>query len=223
MTIEEEIFKNEKINFNKLIKYGFKKENNLYFYSQNILNNTFRVDIYIDDKEIVKGKIYDLTFKEEYFNFRIKDFTGSFIEQVREKYIKILEDIKNKCSIKEQFKFNQTNRIVEQIKKVYKDEPEFKWIKFPNYAIFRNFFSQKWYSVIMNIPKNKIGLNSEEEIEIINLKLNPEKIKDLLKQKGFYPAYHMNKKNWLTITLDNTLTDDDLMKLINQSYNLTIK
>ena len=75
----------------------------------------------------------------------------------------------------------------------------------------------------MNVPKNKLGLNSEEEIEIINLKLKPEEIENLLKKKGYYSAYHMNKKNWLTITLDNTLTDEDLMKLIDQSYTLTLK
>ena len=72
----------------------------------------------------------------------------------------------------------------------------------------------------MNISIGKIS-QGDYEVEIINVKLNEEKIKKLLKQKGFYQAYHMNKKNWISIILDNTLSDDEIMTYIEESHRFT--
>ena len=66
MTIEEELFRKTKINFDKIIEHGFKKDKSLYKYSKNIMENNFRVDIEIDNAGIVKGKVYDLSFGDEY-------------------------------------------------------------------------------------------------------------------------------------------------------------
>ncbi len=222
MTIEEEIFKRTKIDYKKICKYGFKKEENLYKYSKNIMNNTFKVDIEIDKKDNISGKIYDLAFGDEYTNFRIEDSTGSFVGEVKEEFKNILKDIRNKCTTRESFIFEQSNRIEKLIKEKYGDEPEFVWEKDPGCAIFRNKDSKKWYGIIMNINKCKIEENSTEEIEIINIKLEPNEIENLLNQEGFYPAYHMNKKYWITIILDNTLSDENIMNLIEKSYSYTI-
>ena len=59
MTIEEELFRKTKVDFDKLHKYGFQKDKSVYKYSKNIMNNTFRIDIEINKYGIVKGKIYD--------------------------------------------------------------------------------------------------------------------------------------------------------------------
>ncbi len=72
MTIEEELFRKTRIDFDKLSEYGLKKEKTLYKYSKNIMNDTFRVDIEIDNDGIVKGKVYDLSFGGEYTNFHIE-------------------------------------------------------------------------------------------------------------------------------------------------------
>ncbi len=222
MTIEEEIFRKTKVNFDKIVKYGFKKENHLYKYSINIINNTFRVDIEINNIGIVKGKVFDLSFKEEYINFRIEENIGSFANQVREEFINLLKDIRNKCFSRKNFIYEQSNRIAELLKEKYGDEPEFEWEKFPGYATFRNKDSKKWYGIIMNIDKNKLDKNSTGEVEIINIKLEPNKIEILLKQNGFYPAYHMNKKNWISVILDDTISDEKIMSLIDKSYLYTV-
>ena len=220
MTIEEEIFRKTKVNIDKIYKYGFKKDKDLYKYSKNIMNNTFRVDIEIDNKGIVKGKVYELLFKYEYTNFRI-DSVGSFTEKVRDEFKNILKDIRSNCFTRNIFICDQSNRIAQAINKKYGDEPEFEWEKFSGYATFRNKNSKKWYGIIMNIDKSKLGEKSNEEVEIIDVKLDPNEITDLLKQDGFYPAYHMNKKNWITVILNNTLSDEYIMKLIDKSYSYT--
>ena len=73
----------------------------------------------------------------------------------------------------------------------------------------------------MLINKNKIA-DTSGEIEIINLKLEKHKIKELLKnKKGYYPAYHMNKQNCITLSLDDSIADDILLGLIDESFRIT--
>lgn len=222
MTIEEELFKKTKIDFDKISKYGFKKENNLYKYSKKIMNNTFVANIVIDNDGIVKGKVYDLSFGDEYTNFRIENSTGSFIGQIRDEFETLLKDIRMKCFTRKNFICDQSNRITKVIKKKYGDEPEFEWENFPGYATFRNRDSKKWYGIIMNLDKSKLGEKCTGEVEVIDVKLEPNEIEELLKQDGFYPAYHMNKKSWITIILNNTISDDNIMSLIDKSYSYTI-
>ncbi len=222
MTIEEELFRKTKIDFDKISEYGFKKDKSLYKYSKKIANNTFRVDIEINNDGIVKGKVYDLDFGDEYTNFRIEDSTGPFVGQVRDEFKNLLKDIRNKCFTRETFMYEQSNRITKAIKEKYGDEPEFEWEKFPGYATFRNRDSKKWYGIIMNLDKSKLGESSTGEIEIIDVKLEPKEIEYLLKQDGFYPAYHMNKKSWITVILNNTVSDEKIMNLIEKSYSYTV-
>ena len=56
-----------------------------------------------------------------------------------------------------------------------------------------------------------------------DLKLNKEKIPELIKKNGFYPAYHMNKKYWITLSLNEVIKDEDIMKYLDESYQYTIK
>ena len=72
----------------------------------------------------------------------------------------------------------------------------------------------------MNVPKNKLGLNGTEEIDILVVKCYPEMIGSLRKSKGFLPAYHMNKEHWITIILDKTVDKEKIKFLIDQSYEL---
>ncbi len=218
MTIEEEIFKNAKIDLKKLIKYGFKKEKSIYKYSKNIMSDSFKVEIEITNDGVVKGKIYDLSFNEEYINYRLTDTKGAFASDVKNEFEIILKDIKSKCSTTEIFTSSQANRITKFIKEKYKDDLLFLWEKYPEDAVFKNKDTHKWYGVLMNIDKSKLEKNITGEVEIIDIKLDPIEIKDLLKKTGFYPAYHMNKKNWITIVLNDTISDKEIMNLINKSY-----
>ena len=89
-------------------------------------------------------------------------------------------------------------------------------------AALRHNDTKKWFGIIMYVGKDKVDkLNDKTKVEVINIKLDEDIIKDLLKKDGFYPAYHMGKKYWISIILDDTLDDKYLFKLINDSYNLT--
>ena len=220
MSLEQDIFQRTKIDFNQLIAYGFQKECHQYVYIQNILDNSFQVVITINTDEDIHGKMIDLAFHEEYINFRIKAQTGEFITKIRQEYEKILNDIKDKCTTPQYFIYPQANRIADYIIKTYHDYPDFPWTSDPHYGVFRHHNNQKWYALMMNINKNKIT-SENGDVEIINLKLKEEHILQLLQENGFYKAYHMNKKKWISIILDETLSDEDIFKYIDESYQLT--
>ncbi len=218
--MEKEIFKKSEIDTNKLIKYGFIKENNKYVYMKNILNNSFEIIIIVENNN-VKGKIIDKEINEEYLSFRIENQVGEFVSKVRDEYISLLEDIKNKCTMTKSFIYNQSNRIAQKIKELYNDEPEFLWEDNTS-AVFRNKNNKKWYGIIMNINKNKLD-EEDKDVEVLNIKLNEKLIEDLLKKKGFYKAYHMNKKYWISIILDDEVPDEEIINLIQESYNYTVE
>lgn len=218
--METEIFKGTMVDFKKLEKYGFVRDKNIYIYSK-IFMDSFKAHIHIDQKGIVSGTIFDLSAEEEYTNFRLVEPVGSFVNKVREEYKNILLDIRKNCFEKLYFTTNQANRITQSIIDLYHNEPEFPWEKSPGHGIFRNPDNEKWYALIMRIDKSKIEENSRGEVEVINVKLDPLKILDLVKEKGFYPSYHMNKKNWVTILLDGTVEDEKIMECIKESHGYT--
>ena len=217
MNIEEEIFKKGNFQEEKLIKYGFKRKNNKYILKKTFLNNSFQTEIEISNNKLT-GKVFDLDINEEYTNLRTNS-KGEFAGKVRDAYKEILLNIKENCFKENTFLNPQTNRINNYIKEKYKDNPEFLWSKFPGYAIYRNKNNEKWYSIIMNISSNKLDKDIGE-VEIINIKLNENKKINLLKKEGFYKAYHMNKKDWISIILNDTLEDKEIFSLIDESYEI---
>lgn len=219
MNIEEEIFKRSNINIDKLIKYGFKKNKDTYIYEKKFLDDSFKAVITISDT--LKGKVIDLETNEEYINIRTK-MLGSFVNKVREEYEKILLDIKKNCFNETPFISDQSNRVTKYIKDKYNDDPEFLWEKYPGFGIFRNKNNNKWYAALMNIDYSKFSDRSGE-VEIINIKIDKNKLNDLLKIPGIYEAYHMNKKSWITIVLDDTLDDKEVFKLLDESYEIIDK
>ena len=72
----------------------------------------------------------------------------------------------------------------------------------------------------MNIDKSKIIPEESGEIEVLNIKLDDD-VQNYLGVEGIYPSYHLSKKSWVTIILDNTLSDKEIMNLIDISYNLS--
>lgn len=73
----------------------------------------------------------------------------------------------------------------------------------------------------MDITYDKIGLNTDEHIDVINLKVRKEFIGPIRKKEGFYRAYHMDKSNWITINLKEINTINEIKDLIAESYELT--
>lgn len=107
------------------------------------------------------------------------------------------------------------------IKETYDVQPEYPWLKYPNYAVFRHRCNQKWFAVIMDVPRNKLGMPGETLLDAVNFKSDPILIGSLLGEPGFFPAYHMNKDWWITAALDGTVSEDKIKMLLDISYQAT--
>lgn len=217
MNIEKEMFNYYEIDKDKLIKYGFKDKNGKLHYSKKIMDDKFEVIIEYD--KCIKGKIIEIEFDDEYVNYR-RESLGEFSSKIKDEFVNILIDIRNKCCNRNSFVNLQMRRINEFIKNKYNVNPEFLWEKYPRFAIYRKV--KKWFSLIGNVSRNKVDKdsNKEEEIELINVKVLDDKVDKILSTRGFFEAYHMNKKKWVSIILDDTIDDEVIKKLISESYDM---
>lgn len=107
------------------------------------------------------------------------------------------------------------------IQNEYGAESEYPWKEYPNYEVFRHSSNNKWFALIMDVPKNKLGLQGNEILEVVNFKCDPTLIGSLLGEEGFFPAYHMSKTNWITVALDGSVNDDKIKSLLDMSFDAT--
>ena len=72
-----------------------------------------------------------------------------------------------------------------------------------------------------SFPDILIKNGGSDTVDIINLKADPADREAASVSEGIYPAYHMNHKQWISALLDGSLTDDELMTLVERSFILT--
>ncbi len=103
----------------------------------------------------------------------------------------------------------------------YAVKAEFPWERYPSYMVFRHSGNQKWFALVMRISKEKLGLQEDEMLDILDVKCDPIMIGSLRMEPGFYPAYHMNQSNWITIALDGSVSHEKIKMLLDISFDLT--
>ncbi len=141
----------------------------------------------------------------------IKAFRGLFFVLVLLKY-----------NISMGYQNPQTLRLLDFVKVNYGTDPEFLWAKFPNTSVLRNLGNRKWYGVVNSVSASKIGIDSDKIIEIVNIRFNKGEAPEIAGNvSGIFPAWHMNKRNWITIVLDDTLSDEQLFGLVAQSFEFS--
>lgn len=113
-------------------------------------------------------------------------------------------------------------QVIEYIQKEYHCEIEYLWMRFPTYGVFRHEDNKKWFGLLMDVPRSKLGLSGDEPVDVLNVKLGDLLLRDLLIQReGFLPGYHISRGNWISILLDGTVSMDEIRGLIDTSYRVT--
>ena len=195
-----------------LVQYGFIFTNGKYIYEK-IIYEELKLIVYIKNNTI-DTKIIDLEFNDEYLPFKQESF-GIFSSQIYDLVKNTIDDIIDKCS------YDKKNRskILEYVKQKYQTIPEYSWNNDYDCTLK---VDNKWYGLIMRLNSKKLGINLDREIDVINLKGLEEDIKLLVDNEVIFPAYHMNKRYWYTVIIDQ-VNLDILYKLIDNSYNLVKK
>lgn len=163
---------------------------------KDLKNKNFYVLIEVNNNIIENISVYDINNDEEYLPFKIKNYEGNLVNQIRKEVNEIVLEYKN----------DKKNKIYNFIENRYSIKGENIFKKHPEIIVFRN-KKKKWFGII---TKNSI----------LNLKNKPEKIEKILDNNLFLPAYHMNKKHWFSINLDKVINFEEIFKLIEESFNL---
>ena len=103
----------------------------------------------------------------------------------------------------------------------YSTEPDYPWTDMPRAAVFRHAGNRKWFALVMEVPRDKLGLSGTELLDIVNFKCDPILIASLRGEAGIFPAYHMNKASWITAALDGSVPAETIGLLLDVSYELT--
>ena len=215
-----EIFKSYQFNKEKAHAYGFVENGEVWTYSCQILQGDFFMTLSITPDN-VSFQVFDQETGDLYPQVHMESMRGSFVGSVREACLEILYQIRKACFDVQDFICPQTKRIMAQVQEKYGNQLEYLWEKSPDTAVLRHEDNQKWYALVMRIPWDKLEKGREGLAEAVNIK--HDQVADLLSKKGIYPAFHMNKRYWLSLALDDSLQDEEVLELIERSWNLTVK
>ena len=80
--------------------------------------------------------------------------------------------------------------------------------------------NRKWYAIVMRVSRRKFGFDSDEVIDVVNLKLRIEMFGSFGAADGVYPAYHMNKLHWISALLPDA-PEDVVRFLVDVSFEAT--
>lgn len=214
------IFKNKTVNCEKLIKYGFEKVEGKFVYSTGIYDNQFKMQVEIGENGEVQTQLFDLAAEEIYTLHLVAEASGEFVGRVRSEYERVLSDIAEKCFDSSIFGGQCSQKVIEYARTKYGDELEFLWERYPDAAVLRRKDNQKWYALFMTISKAKLGLDSAEPAEIIDLRFDVDELPKKVDGVRYFPGYHMNKKHWLTMLLDGSVPVEEILNYLDESYKL---
>lgn len=102
----------------------------------------------------------------------------------------------------------------------YGARPEYLWKRDPDAAILRNSRNRKWFAVFMRVSRDRLGLAGAGTVDVMNVKADPERTALLAQAKGFRPGYHMNKKFWISLLLDGSVSRETALDFLDESYGL---
>lgn len=217
------LLKNKKFNTAKATSFGFQREANNYVYVTGIMDGQFKLTVTINDKERLSTQLLELANNNEYRLHLDPAATGSFVNSVKNEFNDVISSIVTECFDTDIFKTAQAKEVIQYLKETYHTSLEFLWKKFPEYAIVRRPDNKKWYALLMIVDGDKIGLKSNKKIEILDLRIEGDQLENIIDNQKFFPGYHMSKKSWYTVYLNETIPNNELFDLIDKSYALANK
>ncbi len=207
----------------RLISYGFVKQGEEYRYSAAIMDGELCVNVSVNESGAAEYEILDTATGDEYAIAYDENAVGAYVSKARAECEEIMSDIIFNCFEADIFKSEYTKRVIAYVRERYGTEAEYLWEKAPDNAIFRYSKTGKWYAALLTVRRNRLGMDSDDTVEIIDLKEEPENILRLVDGKKYFNGFHMNKKHWYTICLDGSVPIDEVYKRIDKSYKLICK
>ena len=208
----------EKYNFSKvqLKGFGFKEEAKKLIYRDEILDSSFLIEIvFVDGQFLIE--VYDIEFDEIYSLYSVDSAVGETVQNIREHVEKLLSSILGLAD--ETGKIS--SEIIDYCNKKYGENHVNPFKKHPEILAFVN-EKNKWYALFSDVDYNELNKNTDitTKVKILNVKHHTDEISDIIDNQNIFPAYHMNKKHWISIVLDKNIKLETIKELIDISYSL---
>ncbi len=157
--------------------------------------------------------VYDLDSGWEYDLFNVPSSSGATVTALREEAEAFMRAVARECFGVRRFR----EAVLDYCRATYGTEPDCPFEGDEAQALRKP--SGKWYGLMMNIPADRLDKRRKGNVDVLNLKALPERIA-AADGVSVFPAWHMNKKYWLTVLLDSAIAPDLLHALIDESYRL---
>ena len=208
----------EKYNLSKeqLKGFGFKEEAEKLIYRKEILDSSFLIEIvFINNQLLIE--VYDLEFDETYSLFSVDSAVGETVQNIREHVENLLSSILGLADESEKI----NSEVVDYCNNRYGENHINPFKKHPDILAFVN-EKNKWYALLSDVEYNKLNKNTDItiKVKILNVKYPTDRILEIIDNKNIFPAYHMNKKHWISIVLDKNIKMETIKELIDISYSL---
>ena len=173
----------------------------------------------------VSYTVFDADTGEEYYPLRLLDAAGAYVHRVKSALDARLVEIRSACFASLLFASPQARRLAANIAERYGEHAVFPWSRpaFRGNGVFRRADNEKWYALILPVAWSKVVPGKAGGVTLLNVKCPAEDIAEAHGTDGIYPAYHMNKRMWISIALDDRVDDATALAYIERSRALVAK
>ena len=201
----------------KLLAYGFTEADGNLVVKKEIADSQFYAEIKLSEKTLT-ADVFETATDEKYVLFNVASAQGAFVGQIRSEVQNVIEEIRDKCFISRDIK----EKYVDFLHSYFNAPGDNPWAEEPyNSSTVYRCPNNKWFALIMQIKFKNLGCESDEPVWAVNLKA--EKVESITDKKSIFPAYHMNKKYWITVLLTAVTDFEKLCELTKKSFALVQK
>ena len=215
------IFRSAKIKKDSLETAGFTTtDGNTFSMNQTVSKGAFNADITLSlSEQTLTVHLFDSATGEKYALFDMQNSHGAVVASLREEVQQLIDEIKSKCFETSDLK----DDYIAWIKTQFGAEPDYPWQDDAPWSFVFRCPNEKWFALVMRIKYRQLGLTSDDEVWVVNMKASQDEIPNLIDKKSIFPAWHMNKKHWITVLLTAATDFNKLCELTQKSWELVTK
>lgn len=215
--------------YERFAGFGFEKSGDTYVLKRDLAGTDFYALLTVTgvsekdgslSADTLAAEVFERETDERYVLFDVKQSVGTFVAELREQVRSLVEEFRStcfeSCNIREKFEA--------YLPKTFECAVDYPW---PDYegdvstAVWRC-PNNKMFALVMDITYRRFGFESDEPVSAVNLKVDPEKLESLVDGKSVFPAYHMNKKHWVSVLLTSVTDWNALEEMTKRSYELVV-
>ena len=202
----------------KLKALGFVEADGELCFRKNIADGEFYTVIRLSEKSMT-AEVFETSSDERYVLFDVPSAKGAFVGQIRNEVQAVIEEIRRNGFDSRDLRQKYVDFLHTELSAPgdtpWSDEGDC------TSTVYRC-PGGKWFALVMEIKFKNLGFESDEPVWAVNLKADAEKIPEITDRKSIFPAYHMNKKYWITVLLTAVTDFEQLCDLTRRSYQLVL-